>query len=114
MGAAMKKWTFCLIFVFILGHFCSLARADVNVSAAISLKAVLEKAQPELEKAAGEKIVFNFGASGTLALQIQQESACATCSSPPIVPPCKNICRPTPAVFWKKEPITPSRAISSF
>jgi molybdate transport system substrate-binding protein len=47
-------------------------RADVSVSAAVSLKGVLEQMQPELEKAAGEKIVFNFGASGTLAGQIKQ------------------------------------------
>jgi molybdate transport system substrate-binding protein len=50
----------------------AVALGDVTVSAAISLKAALEKAQPELEKAAGEKVVFNFGASGTLAGQIQQ------------------------------------------
>jgi molybdate transport system substrate-binding protein len=48
------------------------ARAEVVVSAAISLKSVLEAAQPELEKVAGEKVTFNFGASGTLAGQIVQ------------------------------------------
>jgi len=48
------------------------APADVTVSAAISLKGALEKAQPELEKAIGEKIVFNFGASGTLLSQIEK------------------------------------------
>lgn len=47
-------------------------RAEVVVSAAVSLKSVLEAAQPELEKAAGEKLSFNFGASGTLAGQVQQ------------------------------------------
>ena len=52
--------------------FTAAARADVTVSAAISLKAALEKAQPELEKAAGEKVVFNFGASGTLLAQIEK------------------------------------------
>jgi molybdate transport system substrate-binding protein len=48
------------------------AFADVTISAAISLKGALERAQPELEKIAGEKITFNFGASGTLVGQIQQ------------------------------------------
>jgi len=48
------------------------ARADVTVSAAVSLKAALEKAQPELERSLGEKIIWNFGASGTLSGQIQQ------------------------------------------
>jgi len=47
-------------------------RADVTLAAAISLKPALEKARPDLEKAAGEKITFTFGASGTLASQIQQ------------------------------------------
>ena len=51
---------------------CAPAPADVTISAAISLKAALEKAQPLLEQAAGEKVSFNFGASGTLAAQIQQ------------------------------------------
>jgi molybdate transport system substrate-binding protein len=51
---------------------CASACADVTISAAISLKPALEKAQPLLEQAAGEKISFNFGASGTLAGQIQQ------------------------------------------
>lgn len=48
------------------------ARADLTISAAISLKPALEKAQGALEKAVGEKIVYNFGASGTLELQIEQ------------------------------------------
>jgi molybdate transport system substrate-binding protein len=48
------------------------AHADVTISAAISLKDVLEQAKPELEKAAGDKVSFNFGASGTLAGQIRQ------------------------------------------
>jgi molybdate transport system substrate-binding protein len=50
----------------------SCARAELTISAAISLKPALEKAQPLLEQAAGEKIAFNFGATGTLARQIQQ------------------------------------------
>ena len=47
-------------------------RADVSISAAVSLKGALEKMQPELEKAAGDKIVFIVGASGTLAGQVRQ------------------------------------------
>ncbi len=46
------------------------ARADITVSAAISLQGALKKAQPDLEKTLGEKISFNFGASGTLMNQI--------------------------------------------
>jgi molybdate transport system substrate-binding protein len=48
------------------------ASAEVTVSAAISLKGVLEKSKPVLEKAAGDTITFTYGASGTLAGQIQQ------------------------------------------
>jgi molybdate transport system substrate-binding protein len=46
--------------------------ADLNIAAAISLKNALEQARPELEHAAGGKITFNYGASGTLAAQIRQ------------------------------------------
>lgn len=49
----------------------SSARAeDLSIFAAISLKTPLEKARPELEKAAGMPIQFNYGASGTLCTQI--------------------------------------------
>lgn len=48
------------------------ARGEVVISAAISLRAALEKAQPHLEKESGEKVSFNFGASGILAGQVQQ------------------------------------------
>lgn len=48
------------------------AGADVTISAAISLKPALEKAQPLLEKVAEDKVIFNFGGSGTLAGQIRQ------------------------------------------
>ncbi len=59
----------CLLLLLML---CPVAVGEVTISAAISLKAALEKAQPELVKAAGEKIELNFGASGTLAGQIRQ------------------------------------------
>lgn len=47
------------------------ARAeDLTISAAISLKASLDKAKPELEKVAGGKINYNFDSSGKLSAQI--------------------------------------------
>lgn len=67
----MKRSIFaalCLVGLFLAQPAC----ADVTISAAISMKGALERAQPELEKIAGEKITFNFGASGTLVGQIQQ------------------------------------------
>lgn len=45
---------------------------EVTVSAAISLKAALDDAKPLLEKAAGQTLTINYGASGTLAGQIRQ------------------------------------------
>ncbi len=50
----------------------SAAWADLNISAAISLKPALEEAKPLLEKATGQTLSFNYGASGTLAGQIHQ------------------------------------------
>jgi molybdate transport system substrate-binding protein len=46
--------------------------ADVTISAAISLKPALDDARPLLEKAAGQPLTINYGASGTLAGQIRQ------------------------------------------
>ncbi|HEY4329646.1 MAG TPA: molybdate ABC transporter substrate-binding protein [Phycisphaerae bacterium] len=66
------NWIAILLLVIIAGFGGTQARADFTISAAISLKGVLEKSQPILEKAAGEKVAFNFGASGTLAGQIKQ------------------------------------------
>ncbi len=47
-----------------------LCAGDLTISAAISLKASLDKAKPELEKAAGGKINFNYDSSGKLSAQI--------------------------------------------
>ena len=67
----MRNWVSVTV-VLVVAFLGGVLRADVTVSAAISLKGALEKAQPELEKAIGDKIVFNFGASGTLLSQIEK------------------------------------------
>jgi len=61
-----------ILMIMVVQGWVSHAWADITVSAAISLAGVLEKVQPALEAEAGEKISFTFGASGTLAGQIQQ------------------------------------------
>jgi molybdate transport system substrate-binding protein len=65
---------FCLALAMLLFSTVTMRplHAEVTISAAISLKDVLEQARPLLEKAAGDKVTFNFGASGTLAGQIRQ------------------------------------------
>jgi molybdate transport system substrate-binding protein len=62
-------WILCVMAVVVPGAG---ARGEVVISAAVSLRAAFEKAQPLLEKETGEKISFNFGASGILAGQVQQ------------------------------------------
>jgi molybdate transport system substrate-binding protein len=47
------------------------APTELNVSAAATLKAVLTSTAPAFEKAHNVKLVFNFGASGTLLKQIE-------------------------------------------
>ena len=44
---------------------------ELNVSAASSLKSVLESTAPAFERANGVKLAFNFGASGALEKQIE-------------------------------------------
>jgi molybdate transport system substrate-binding protein len=44
---------------------------ELRVSAATSLKAVLDAVAPEFEQANGVKLVYNFGASGQLQKQIE-------------------------------------------
>src|SRR5690349_12181898 len=61
-----------LVVLLVLGVTAAGASAEVTISAAISLSGVLENVRPILEKAAGDKVTFTFGASGTLAGQIQQ------------------------------------------
>lgn len=46
-------------------------QVELNVSAAATLKSVLVSTAPAFEKAHNAKIVFNFGASGTLLKQIE-------------------------------------------
>lgn len=46
--------------------------AELTVSAAVSLKDALEAFQPIFEKEHGVKLLYNFGASGTLMQQILQ------------------------------------------
>src|SRR5256885_10989413 len=50
----------------------SVSGADLRVSAAASLTEVLQEIAPAYEKQSGDAIVFNFGASSTLARQIQE------------------------------------------
>lgn len=55
---------------------CALAApataAELHVSAAASLTDALKEIAPEYEKATGDKLVLNLGASSTLARQIQE------------------------------------------
>ena len=46
--------------------------ADLHVFAAASLTDALKEIAPEYEKATGDKLVLNLGASSTLARQIQE------------------------------------------
>jgi len=48
-----------------------LRASDINVFAAASLTDALKQISADYEKTSGDKIVFNFAASGTLALQIE-------------------------------------------
>lgn len=57
--------------LFILLACTCLRAAEVNVFAAASLTEALKQIAAAYEKSSGDKIVFNFGASGTLALQIE-------------------------------------------
>src|SRR5580704_8344851 len=66
---SIVHWVVIVGMCFGIGSTCA---ADFNVAAAISLKGALEQAKPELERVAGGKISFNYGASGTLAAQIRQ------------------------------------------
>jgi len=58
-----------LLIAFALG--VSLRAAEINVFAAASLTDALKQIAADYEKSSGDKIVFNFAASGTLARQIE-------------------------------------------
>jgi molybdate transport system substrate-binding protein len=49
----------------------SAGATDINVFAAASLTDTLKQIAADYEKTSGDKVVFNFAASGTLALQIE-------------------------------------------
>jgi molybdate transport system substrate-binding protein len=68
----MRFRSIILVCTLVLLNAARLHAADLNIAAAISLKNALEQAKPDLERAAGGKITFNYGASGTLAAQIRQ------------------------------------------
>jgi len=57
---------------FIAGSITTLHAATINVFAAASLIESLKEIAAAYEKQTGEKIVFNFGASGLLARQIEE------------------------------------------
>ncbi len=60
------------IFAIILSLCASLGAAEINVYAASSLTDALKEIGPAYEKESGDKLVFNFAASSTLARQIEE------------------------------------------
>src|ERR1700704_6399819 len=66
--------TFRRTFIIGLALFASasLRAAEINVSAAASLADALKAIAPAYEQQFGDKISFNFGASSTLARQIEE------------------------------------------
>src|ERR1700704_4485754 len=66
--------TFRRTFIIGLALFASasLRAAEINVSAAASLADALKAIAPAYEQQSGEKISLNFGASSTLARQIEE------------------------------------------
>ena len=69
------RWLFALWLA--LGFFpgaptICVSAAEVMVFAAASLTDVLQAAAPGFERSAGDRVVFNFGASSLLARQIQE------------------------------------------
>jgi molybdate transport system substrate-binding protein len=71
---SLSKMKFCLSKIFFLGTLfvmnTDLRAADVTVFAAASLTDSLKVMAATYEKASGDKIIFNFAASSTLARQI--------------------------------------------
>jgi molybdate transport system substrate-binding protein len=63
-----RTFVFCAAFM----AAASLRSADLNVFAAASLTDALKEIASAYEKQTGDKIVFNFGASSTLARQIEE------------------------------------------
>lgn len=63
----MKAFLLCLLLL-----AAPASAADLQVFAAASLTDALKEIAPEYEKATGDKLVLNLGASSTLARQIQE------------------------------------------
>ena len=61
----------CLLAV-CLASFTALPAVELNVFAAASLSDALKEIAPLCAKATGDTLIFNFGASGTLARQIKE------------------------------------------
>ena len=68
----MRRSTPVLLCLCALLAACPLASAELHVFAAASLTDALKEIAPAYEKATGEKLVLNLGASSTLARQIQE------------------------------------------
>src|SRR5438105_3682659 len=69
----MNHWTL-KTFIFALALFAdlNLRAAEITVFAAASLTDSLKEIATAYEKQSGDKIIFNFGASSTLARQIEE------------------------------------------
>ena len=67
----LQSWIRCLMFSAVLLASLGLRAAEVTVSAAASLTDALKQIAAIYEKQSGDKIIFNFGASSTLAQQIE-------------------------------------------
>ena len=68
----MRKVLAVALLAIALGTTSTAVAAEVNVSAAASLMDALKELGTSYEKSAGDKVVFNFGASSLLARQIQE------------------------------------------
>ncbi len=68
----MKKYLFPLLLAVLAAPLPSGHAAELTVHAAASLTDVMHELAPVYEKASGDKLVFNFGASSALARQIQE------------------------------------------
>src|ERR1039457_2308768 len=74
MNTKIMKKQFLILtgWLTLLGLALSVRAAEVNVFAAASLTDSLRQIATAYEKQSGEKIIFNFGASSTLARQIEE------------------------------------------
>jgi molybdate transport system substrate-binding protein len=67
----MKKFLITIAWAVLLGAV-GVKAAEINVFAAASLTDALKEIAAGYEKSSGDKVVFNFGASSTLARQIEE------------------------------------------